>query len=230
MPFEVKRTDLPINREEIDVPSTVIICPHCRVKSHLTPATHSWSREDRVWVLQKCDNCRRLVLTIFKWTGSIIAEPGRGNIPTLNGLPEDVFPYFRLVPDLSIPQEIAEDYSEALLCFSADAFDASVVMSRRAIETAAILLGAKPEDTLRDKIKHLASKGLEQSLVDFATEIRLLGNVPGAHPDKHDLLRKVQPDECKDVLDFLEAFLESLYIRPAKIQKLKSKREKKGTP
>jgi len=186
--------------------------------------THSWSGEEKAWVIQKCDNCKRLVLTIFQYTGSISVHPGAGNMPDLNHAPEDVFPYFRPVSDASIPNEIAEDYSEAVLCYSAKAFNASVVMSRRAIETTAIILGANPNDSLVDKIKHLASKGLEQSLVDLATEIRLLGNIPGAHPDKHNLLRKVKRDECKDVLDFLEAFLESLFVRPAKIQKLKSKR------
>jgi len=218
-----KRTMLPINWQEVEVPSTVIMCPYCRVKSHFSPITHSWNGE-KAWVIQKCDNCKRLVLTIFQYTGSVIVIPGRGNIPDLASTPEDAFPYFRPVPDASIPNEVAEDYSEAVLCFSARAFNASVVMSRRAIETTAILLGADPNDSLVDKIKYLASKGLEQSLVNLATEIRLLGNVPGAHPDKHNLLRKVERDECKDVLDFLEAFLESLYIRPAKIKKLKSKR------
>jgi len=218
------RVMFPIDWEKVEAPSTVIMCPHCRVKSHLTPITHSWNGEKKVWIIQKCDNCKRLVLTIFQYAGSVSVYPGRGNIPTLNPQPEDVFPYFRPIPDTSIPSEVAEDYSEAVLCFSAGAFNASVVMCRRAIETTAILLGANPEDKLVDKIKHLASKGLEQSLVNLATEIRLLGNVPAAHPDEQNILRKVKREECKDVLDFLEAFLESLYIRPAKIQKLKSKR------
>lgn len=223
MPFK-GRAMLPINWEETEVPSTVIMCPHCRVKSHLTPMTYSWNGEKRVWVIQKCDSCKGLVLTIFQWTGSVIVEPGRGNIPDLNHAPKEVLPYYRPIPDDSIPNEVAEDYSEAVLCFSAGAFDASAVMSRRAIETTAILMGANPKDKLVDQIRFLANLGLEKSLVDLATEIRLLGNVPAAHPDKHNLLRKVSPDECKAVLDFLEAFLESIYIRPAKIQKLKSKR------
>jgi len=150
--------------------------------------------------------------------------PGSGSLPTLNNQPEDVFPYYRPIPDASIPSEVAKDFVEAALCFSAGAFNASVVMNRRAIETTAILFGANPKDNLVDKIKYLASKGLEQSLVNLATEIRLLGNVPGAHPDGHNLLREVKRNECRDVLDFLEAFLESLYVRPAKIQKMKSTR------
>jgi hypothetical protein len=185
---------------------------------------HSWSIEDNAWVIQKCDNCNKLILTIFQLSGTISVTPGVGNIADLKSAPEEVFPYLRPIPDPSVPPRVAEDYLEAALCFSAGAFNASVVMSRRAIETTAILLGANPKDRLMDKIKYLASKGLEQSLVDLATEIRLLGNVPGAHPDKNDLFRKVKENECKTVLDFLEAFLESLFIRPAKVKKLRSTR------
>ena len=216
---------LPIAWEDVNVPSTVITCPHCRVSSHFTPMTHSWDVEN-CWSIQKCDTCQRLVLTIFKYTGTVSCFPDGRKIPDLHREPFDVFPYFSPIPNASIPKEVAEDYAQAVLCFSAGAFNASAVMSRRAIETAAILLGANPGDWLKDKIKYLRSHGLEQSLVDLATEIRLLGNVPAAHPDEHNLLRKVQPDECKIVLDFLEAFLESLYIRPAKIKKLKTLKKK----
>jgi len=228
MPFK-GRTILPVSWEKINVPSTVIMCPHCRVKSHFTPTTHARGYGgETAWIVQECDNCKQLVLTIFQVTG-VIGEPVAGGAysPSLFSEPEDVFPYFRPIPDPSIPEEVAEDYSEAVLCYSAGAFDASVVISRRAIETAAILLEANPNDKLWKKIEYLGdNEVLEKSLCDLATEIRLLGNVPAAHPDKHDLLRKVDSKECKDVLDFLEAFLESVYIRPAKIEKLRMSKKK----
>jgi hypothetical protein len=188
--------------------------------------THAWTTEEKAWIIQKCDHCSQLILTVFQSRDSVIVEPGRGNILELESSPEEVLPYFTPIPDASIPKEVADDYTEAVLCFSAGALNASVVMSRRAIETTAILLGANSKDRLKDQIKYLASKGLEKSLVDLATEIRLLGNT-GAHPDLYNLLRNVQRDECKTVLDFLEAFLESLYIRPAKIKEMKSRRKSK---
>ena len=225
MPCLVRgRARLPIDLSKMKVPSTVILCPHCRTKSHFSPMIHCWQDETKAWVVQKCDSCSEMTLTIFQPSGTVSTHPEGGYTLDLKSTPEEVYPYFIPIPHDSIPEEIAEDYKEAVICFSAGAFNASVVMSRRAIETTAILLGANPTDRLKDKIKYLASKGLEQSLVDLATEIRLLGNVPAAHADKNDLLRKVTPAECKDVLDFLEAFLESLYIRPSKIKKMKSKR------
>ncbi len=76
MPFK-GRTILPVSWKEINIPSTVIKCPHCRVKSHFTPTTHARGYEGkRAWVVQKCDNCKRLALTIFQLAllGSLLKE------------------------------------------------------------------------------------------------------------------------------------------------------------
>ena len=74
----------------------------------------------------------------------------------------------------SVPTEIADDYIEAVRCFSVEAYNASAVMCRRAIETAAIKLGANPEYKLWKKIEFLKEKGLHESLIHLATEIRHL--------------------------------------------------------
>lgn len=226
MPFKGKAR-LPIDYGRVKVPSTVVKCPNCRFNSHFKPLTHVYTPDEKAWIIQECDNCKELILTIFRSTNTVSSSHNGKYVLVLESSPVDIFPLFRPIPDDSIPSSVADDYSQAILCFSAGAFDASVVMSRRAIETTAILLGANPTDRLVDKIRFLETKGLEKSLVELASEIRLFGNVPAAHPDKHDLLRKVKPEESKIILDFLEAFLESLYIRPAKIQKFKSKRTSK---
>jgi hypothetical protein len=222
-------TLIPVDWHKIEVPSTAILCPNCRTKSHFTPMTYSWRthvpyEKAEAWVIQKCDNCSELILTVFQPTGSIISGLEVGAVLELHSLPKEVFPYFRPIPDASIPREVAEDYSEAILCFSSGAFDASAAMGRRAIETAAIKLGAKRDDRLIDMIKFLSKNGLEKSLIELATEIRLLGNVPAAHPDKYDSLRRVTRDECKSLVDFLEAFLNAIYIRPAEIERLRKKK------
>jgi hypothetical protein len=191
--------------------------------------TYSWKshvpyEKAEAWVIQRCDNCSEFVLTIFQPTGLVSSSFGGGTTLELHSFPKEVFPYFHPIPDASIPREVAEDYSEAVLCFSSGAFDASAAMSRRAIETAAIKLGANSDDRLIDMIKSLSKKGLEKSLIDLATEIRLLGNVPAAHPDKYDSLRRVTLDECKSLVDFLEAFLNAIYIRPAEIERLRKKK------
>lgn len=124
----------------------------------------------------------------------------------------------------SVPVEIANDYIEAVRCFSVEAYNATAVMCRRAVETAAILLGADLDLNLYQKIIYLKDRGLHNSLVQLATQIRLLGNVPAAHRDRQQFLRNVSREECQTLLDFLEEFLQSLYIRPAKIRELQKRR------
>ena len=77
-------------------------------------------------------------------------------------------------------------------------------------------------------IKHLETKGIEKTLIEMSTEIRLLGNT-GAHVDKYDLLRNVTKEEAKDIMDFTEQFLEAIYVRPAKIQNLRNRRLNKNS-
>nr|MDO8099663.1 DUF4145 domain-containing protein [Candidatus Njordarchaeota archaeon] len=214
---------IPVNVdwEKTVVPPTAIVCPYCNSKSHFTPVVRTGRRE-RAWIIQKCDNCSELVFTKYR------VESFVGRIPfpfKLDKDPETVYPYAHPVTDPSIPEEVAHDYIEAFTCYSAEAFNASVVMSRRAIQTAAIMKGATRDKKLWEQIEELADKGLEKSLIDLATEIRLLGNVPASHPSEEDLTRSVQSEECKQILDFLEAFIDSVFIRPAKIERMKEARE-----
>jgi hypothetical protein len=204
--------------EGADVAPTAILCPYCNSKSHFTPLVKTGDLE-YAWVIQKCDNCSQLVLTKYVWQGWLDSKPWLANVP------ESVFPYANPVANPSIPVEVAQDYVEAFTCYSAGAFNASVAMSRRAIQAAAILKGATPGKQLWEQIKQLEDKGLEKSLIDLATEIRLLGNVPASHPNEHDLTQRVQREECKAMLDFLEAFIESIFIRPAKIAKIREARK-----
>jgi hypothetical protein len=176
------------------------------------------------WIIQTCDNCSENILTLFPISWGRIALDHAWSY--LAQIPTEVYPYYSPSPDSSLPREIADDYIEVVKCYSVGSYNASVTMSRRAIETAAILKGANAKDDLRDKIKWMSSVGVEQSLIDLSTEIRLLGNT-GAHVDKFDLLRNVTKEDCEVTIKFLEQFLEAVYIRPARISELRKKRSKK---
>jgi hypothetical protein len=210
-----------VNWEKTVVPPTAIICPYCNSKSHFTPVVRTGDSH-YAWVTQECDNCRKLVLTKYRVLRIDATEPARA---ILAKDPETTYPYAHTVTDPSIPEEVAHDYIEAFTCYSAEAFNASVVMSRRAIQTAAIMKGATRDKKLWEQIKELEAKGLEKSLIDLATEIRLFGNVPASHPNEDDLARRVQREECKEILDFLESFMESIFVRPARIERMREARK-----
>ena len=125
--------------------------------------------------------------------------------------------------DDSIPEIIANDFREAFLCYSVEAYNACAVMCRRAIETIALDKKAKG-NYLYEKIKNLEHQGLHPTLIELATEIRMLGNVPAAHPDVTSSLRRVTREECEYLLDFLSECLNSIYVRPLRIRNLQNRR------
>lgn len=128
--------------------------------------------------------------------------------------------------DESIPEEVRDDFKEACMCYANGCYNASAVMCRRAIETVTIIEDADAR-TLHAGIEELADKGLDTSLIELAHEIRLLGNVPAAHRDRVNLIRNVTPEECEYLLDFLEAFLDSMYVRPNQIERLREGRTRR---
>jgi len=140
---------------------------------------------------------------------------------------KDYYPKRIPQTDESIPTEIANDYKEAVKCFDVGAFKASVVMSRRAIQSSALEKGIK-KGKLRDQIDELhAKKFIPDSVKEWAQEIRLTGNI-GAHPDE-DLLQDVTKQDAEEMIKFLEQYLNYVYVMPAKVEAQRERRQKKET-
>ena len=122
----------------------------------------------------------------------------------------------------SIPEGIRKDFEEASLCLSMGAFKASVVLSRRALEGAAIEQGADSTKKLVSQLKDLVMAGkLHPSAVEVATEIRLLGNY-GAH-QQDDGLDMVTKEQAQDVAELTDQVLEDLYVNAARLRNLRQR-------
>jgi len=93
-------------------------------------------------------------------------------------LPEFLLTRFRVHP--AIPSDVAEDYRQASLCFTVQAYPAAATMARRAQETAMRRHGAKG-DNLVELIKDLLQKGrISDELSVSADIVREVGK-HGAH-------------------------------------------------
>lgn len=57
---------------------------------------------------------------------------------------------------------------------------------------------------------------------EIAHTIRMIGNY-GAHPQK-DLLREVTSEDSSEVPKFTSEFLDEVFVRPARIKSLKTKK------
>jgi hypothetical protein len=110
---------------------------------------------------------------------------------------------------IDIPKQIRDDYTEALLCFLNDLYNASVIMSGRALETSLTLLGARGKDRV-EQIDDLFSKGLlYPKTMKLAHIIRKYRNM-GAHFESNAKL--ITEKDAKDMLLFLKQFLHDVYM------------------
>ena len=161
------------------------------------------------WRLCTCHGCDRPFLGIFDKDNDLIR----------------VLPPAKTEADSSIPDNIRQDFEEALLCLSFGAFKASVAMSRRALEGAAVEKGGDPKKRLVDQLQQLVTLGkLNDSLAQLATLIRLVGNY-GAHP-QDDGLDEVTNEQAKDISDLTVQVLEDLYVNPARVERLRARSSK----
>ena len=208
-------------------------CPHCGVITTYTivrdtrPAYAEAQREGKLYhTLVSCDNdnCGNITLFIFKG----VKKPYktlRGGTGYSIGL-ELVDQYPKRIPKFheSIPRQVADDYIEAIKCFDISSWKASVVMCRRALQGSVIDKGAK-KDKLWEQIDELYDQQIiTKGIKDWAHEIRLTGNI-GAHPDK-DGLEDVTQEDAKELIDFMEEYLNYVYIMPSKVAAKRVKKEK----
>ena len=183
-----------------------VICPYCDVHSTTSFQTQKMGKSASFSIL-KCDNCGELILFIYKNRRLVDQYPKR--IPKLHK---------------SIPKRVAEDYVEAIKCFDVGANKASVVMCRRALQSSVIEKGAE-KDRLVDQIDELyESQTITKDIKDWAHEIRLTGNI-GAHPDE-DGLQDITPKDAEELINFMEEYLNYVYIMPAKVAEKRAKKTK----
>ncbi len=120
---------------------------------------------------------------------------------------------------LALPYRVYQAYSAALKVQRADA-GAFAIMVGRTLEEICNHEKA-PGKVLADKIESLAaSKRIPQVLADMATQLRLLRNL-AAHPNENDY--EIKEEDVPIIREFMDAFLEYLYIAPEKIKSLQDK-------
>jgi hypothetical protein len=193
------------------------VCPYCGAYStfHVSAeyGNQYWGGFAKIL---GCDHCHQLVYVVLE------ADQTIGGEKVASEKIKDYYP--KRMPKLedSIPKNVADDYLESIRCFDIEANKASASMCRRALQSSVIDKGAK-KGRLADQIDELFEKEvITKDIKDWAHEIRLTGNV-GAHPDE-DGLQSVKPEEANELIDFMEQYLNYVYVLPAKVA---TKREKK---
>lgn len=127
--------------------------------------------------------------------------------------------------DPAIPLQVSSAYSEGMRALSVKSARAAVVMFRGMLAQVVVDKGsvaAQAKNTLYAKLEQMSRDGsLHLSLVDWAREIRIIGNA-AAHPDALD---PVSDDEAADLARLCRQLLNVLYEVPAAIARNRAARQ-----
>ena len=192
-------------------------CPHCGHKASFgsinIPYEQGTFDESGYRLISgaQCAGCNRYILAIIQqnctspehcyW--SLVAHYPLGTVN--HDVSEDV------------PEACRLDFQEALRCIEAKAFNATIEMCRRALESSCVQLGADQKLVLEKMIDWVHSQGLITTpLKNMATKIRLGGN-RAAHPHSDKSLTEWDADA---VIEFTDEFFNHVYVLPAKLAKI----------
>lgn len=197
------------------------LCPYCQKyvgfgsiplwkpgASSFDCSSELYKNKTGLWGLFECPSCKRCVIV------------GRFSDNKDNPQMQHVYPMPLPSPvDQRIPEKIRRDITEAKLCFSVGAFNASASMSRRALQRACREKGAAKEKLI-DQIDELAQNGIiTHDLKELAHAIRMVGN-DGAHPNEFD----VNEQDSKEILELADQFMSVIFVAPARVKEISGKR------
>jgi len=191
-----KHTSLDVAPAEMETPGRSLLMP-----GPIYTGKAVWKAGNKdIWWIGICNSCHRPVLVHNQ--GDIIYPA-----PLPSPTPE------------SVPEDIRSDLDEAKRCATVSAWRACAVMARRAMQSAAILKGAK-KGKLVDQVDELWENGvITKDLKEWADTVRWVGN-DAAHPDSPPVSR----EDAEAVLRLAEGFLEVLFVVPATAKSLQAKR------
>ena len=193
-------------------------CPHCEVRNVMFSVVSSRKikKTEKSNVFLQCNNCGMGVCGVVPNVRDDLAQ--RAEFEEYSCIfPE---PQSTKAPSFT-PPDVASDYLEAATSFRHGNIKSACIMAGSAIETAAVLFGAK-HGGLKDKIKYLADNHIiTPALAEWATEIKDI-RVDAAHAaeKKVELTRK----DAADAVNFTEMFLIYLFTLPGMVA------ERRGEP
>ncbi|MFJ6269267.1 DUF4145 domain-containing protein [Pseudarthrobacter oxydans] len=171
----------------------------------------------------KCDNCRRL--SIGSTIGIERDMTGAANSPNWwDARPITWTPHVIGGKEFAdVPEHIASAADEAYKCRSINALRGSILLARGVVEATAKERGID-KGMLHAKIEALHAQGDIRGFTrDAAHELRFLGN-DMAHGD---FINDVDNDDADAVLDVMTEILSEVYQGPARVNRMKAKRQAK---
>ena len=134
---------------------------------------------------------------------------------------ERLWPQQESYVDSDIPEIARNSLIEARICYKAKAFNASVVMSGRTLEGVCKHHLAKSKNFAGD-LKELKERGIiDDRLFQWGDELRKHRNI-GAHATDE----KISREDAKDLLDFVNAICEYVFVLTERFNKFMERKAK----
>jgi Domain of unknown function (DUF4145) len=202
------------------------ICPHCQRDAAFPSCTSVYEERGSNWPVRlvagaRCIACSQYILSILQREET---HDGSGRVRWVY---EAHYPMGKPNDTVSeeIPAAIRPDFQEALRCRWVNAYNATIEMCRRALESSCIDLGADADLVLAKMIDWVHVQGkITTPLKEMAHKIKLGGN-RAAHPSD----RTLTPDDADAVIEFTRDYFHHVYVMPARMEKYNfDKPDKKG--
>ena len=202
----------------------VLRCPNCNVPSNLSaisiPRYEYLARfqPKNVGIVYRCDSCNEPVFLKFKIDKYDLGS-ARINIMEEYIEVEKAREHFELN---YLPNQVKEDFNEALICFSNSCFNAFASMCRRSIQSAFQEIGAKGKDKVTQQLEDVKeTASMENETYEIIKQIIISGH-DGAHPH----LPKLSYERAFILLELMKDVLYQLFVRKAKIKEAIDSRKK----
>ena len=198
----------------------VITCPHCQAVAHITPtavprfADLQAHKPKQVGIVYLCDACHAPIFLRFsvRIYGTSRIELSSQFTEVERAREKFAFTY--------VPEQVEVMFKEALVCFSAGAFNAFTSMCRRTAQAAFLELGASGKLRLFDELNHL------RQLAELTPEtfLKLKNILFGSETDPKPDLPLLDSYEAGIVLEVVKDLLYEAFVRKGKLQQAMSVR------
>ena len=198
----------------------VVTCPHCQAVAHISPTgvprfgDLQAHKPKQVGIVYLCDACHAPIFLRFmvRIYGSSRIELSPQFTEVERAREKFAFTY--------VPEQVELMFKEALVCFSAGAFNAFTSMCRRTAQAAFAELGASGKLRLFDELNHL------RQLAELTPEtfLKLRSILFGSETDPKPDLPLLDSYEAGIVLEVVKDLLYEAFVRKGKLQQAMSVR------
>ena len=188
-------------------------CPHCNAFSGLSlvsaPRYEYMQRFKSEWVgfVFRCDACNQPVF--LKSRVVSLGSPV--------SLDETMVEIERSEESFELqylPTEVADDFKEALTCYSNSCWNAFAAMTRRTLQSTATHLGSEGSTKVQQQLENLRKMGVVEDEGFEQLKAIMLAGHDGAHPH----LPKLSAERAAVLLELAKDALYQLFVRKARIE------------